>query len=320
MIQRDVDAILLAGPTASGKSAFGLALAEALNGAIVNADSMQVYDGLHVVTARPSAADMARAPHHLYGHVRPDYLYSVGDWLSDVAGLLPQLKARGQVPIILGGTGLYFSALLNGLSPIPEIDPAIREMWRSFRMENGQDALYLALEQRDPKMAARLMPQDSQRVTRALEVLEQTGRSLADWQAVERSTPLLSADRVLRLVLNPSRDSLYDRINRRFEQMISEGALEEVAALLDLRLDPALPVMKAIGVPQLTEVLHGRASYGEAISLAQRDSRRYAKRQGTWFRNQCSDWHLLDPRNFCKVIEEIRTCLEKRLDPLSEAD
>ncbi|WP_350336259.1 tRNA (adenosine(37)-N6)-dimethylallyltransferase MiaA [Coralliovum pocilloporae] len=320
MNQYGIEAILLAGPTASGKSAFGLALAEALDGVIINADSMQVYSGLRIISARPSSEDEARAPHYLYGHVAPEQSYSVGEWLTDVKPLLERLRQQQRLPIILGGTGLYFSALLNGLSPIPDINPTVRQYWRSFLEDKGQDALFDALSERDPVMAGRLMPQDGQRIIRALEVLDQTGRSLADWQSEPNSPPLLSAERVARFVLDPPRELLYERINARFGQMVEEGGLSEVEDLLKRNLDPALPVMKAIGVPQLAPCLDGDCSLEEGIELARRDSRRYAKRQGTWFRNQFSDWVRLDARNFRKTIEEIRTCLEKRVDPSQEAD
>ena len=282
------NAVLIAGPTASGKSALALDIAARTGGVIVNADSMQVYSVLRVLTARPGDDDLARHPHLLYGHVHPSVAYSTGAWLREVAGLIQSGALEGQRPIFVGGTGLYFRALLGGLSDMPEIPPHIRDRWRYKLMEEGPHRLHRLLLREDPEVGLRLKPSDGQRIVRALEVLETSGKSIAAWQA-ETGTPLVDVASARRYVLEPERAVLHSRIEARFDGMMAAGAGHEVARIVALGLDPALPAMKAIGVPDLSDALAGRLSVAEAITRAKAATRQYAKRQSTWFRNQFAD-------------------------------
>ena len=292
------DAILITGPTASGKSALALAFAKRHAGVVINADSMQVYDTLRVVTARPSVEEMDGVPHELYGHVPAGRSYSTGDWLREVEMLLVRLRSEGRLPVIVGGTGLYFKALTGGLSDMPAVPDALRAELRQRLETEGALALHEELAQVDALMAGRLNPGDGQRIVRALEVFRATGRSIADFQ--KQSGPVLvDPDRALKLVVLPDRKVLHERINRRFEAMMDEGAIEEVEAILALRLPPEMPVMKAIGVSQITEMLAGRISREGAIERASAATRQYAKRQMTWFRNQMDDrWQRVDPATY----------------------
>ena len=285
--------ILIAGPTASGKSALALALAERLGGMVINADSMQVYAELPILTARPAAADLTRAPHRLYGHVPAAQAYSVGRWLADVAHELAAACEAGQVPVIVGGTGLYFHALLHGLAPVPDIPPPVRTHWRAEAARLGPEALHAVLAARDPVMAARLRPSDPQRVTRALEVLDGTGRSLAEW-ARELGTPLLDVASVTRTVLLPERAALYAHCDRRFDLMLEAGALAEVEELLTHDLATEKPAMRALGVRPLTAHLRGELTLAAAAEQAKAETRQYAKRQTTWIRGRMGDWPQLD--------------------------
>lgn len=288
------DAILIAGPTASGKSALALELARRHGGEIVNADSMQVYDGLRVLTARPGADELSQAPHHLYGHVAPEADYSTGRWLDDAEEAIAAIRARGHLPIVVGGTGLYFRALTGGLSEIPAVPTAVREEWRAWLAREGGAALHAELARRDPEMAARLNPGDTQRVLRAIEVHAATGSSLASFQA-PTGRCVIDPERAARIVFLPDRSVLYPRINRRLEQMVEHGALEEVAALVGRGIAPTQPVMKAIGVPEFAAHLRGEIDLAEAIRRAAMNSRRYAKRQMTWMRNQLdASWSRRD--------------------------
>jgi tRNA dimethylallyltransferase len=282
-------AILIAGPTASGKSAAALELAERLRGTVVNADSMQVYRELAVLTARPSAADMAFLPHRLYGMVSAAEAYSVGRWLDDTARAIAEASEVGRVPILVGGTGLYFKALTEGLAPVPDVPPEIREHWRERAEALGAEQLHRELAARDAAMAARLKPTDPQRIVRALEVIDATGVSLAEWQGAS-ATPLLSTRGMARVVVAPEREPLYAAIDARFESMIGQGALDEVKALIALGLDSGLPAMRAHGVRELGAYLAGASRLDEAIAKAKTESRRYAKRQMTWARRFMTDW------------------------------
>lgn len=287
-------AVLIAGPTASGKSALALALADSLGGTIVNADSMQVYAGLRIITARPSPEEEARAPHLLYGHVDAGEIYSTGRWLADVAEALKAIAAEGRVPIIVGGTGLYFKALTQGLAAVPPIPAEIRADVRN-RLESGGIApLYAELTARDPVAAARLMPLDRARIARALEVVLATGRSLTDWHK-EGLPPLLDADRAAKIFVTCERKELVARIEQRFAAMMEAGALDEVRALAARQLNPLLPAMKAHGVPWLIRHLKGELPLDEAAEGSIMDTRRYAKRQLTWFRGQMKDWTAVAP-------------------------
>lgn len=278
------NATLIAGPTASGKSRLALELAERIGGTIVNADSMQVYAVLDVLTARPGAEDLRRAPHLLYGHVDPAIAFSTGAWLREVVALADGGGLSG-APVFVGGTGLYFRALEEGISEMPDIPGEVREHWRRELAEKGAAALHRVLADRDPKAAGTLRPGDSQRIVRALEVLEASGRSILDWQ-MERGRPLIDRDSARFIVIEPERAELVARIDRRFDGMIEAGALEEVRALAALDLDQRLPAMKAIGVRELQAALAGEVSMAEAIERAKIATRQYAKRQSTWFRHQ----------------------------------
>lgn len=286
-------AILIAGPTASGKSALALALAERFDGTIINADSMQIYKDLRILSARPSSEDEARIPHVLYGHVGADEAYSAGHYAKDVSNALDQVRASNRVPIIVGGTGLYFTVLLEGLSPVPEIDSEIRGKWRAAGLTQDAEALHKTLGKTDPEMAARLKPGDRQRIVRALEVIEQTGRSLAQWQA-EPGTPVLpDRDRLLKLVVAPPREVLHQRANARFEAMMSGGAVEEVRALMARNLDPGLLILRALGVKPISAWLRGEIARDEAIASGQAETRQYIKRQTTWLRKNMMSWKWL---------------------------
>lgn len=289
------DAILIAGPTASGKSALALRLAKQVDGVIVNSDSMQVYNVLDVLTARPQAEDLAEASHFLYGHVAPDHLYSTGRWMDDVGALLDDPALSGRTAIFVGGTGLYFRALTEGLSAMPTIPDAIRRHWRDGLAENGAEAMHRILQEKDPAAAAQLRPTDSQRIVRALEVVDASGRSILDWQK-DKGTPLIDASNAVKYVVEPDRQVLAGRISKRFDDMLAGPAVDEVRALLALDLDAELPAMKAIGVREITAMLAGEITREEAGVLAKAATRQYAKRQMTWFRNQLADdWQAIDP-------------------------
>lgn len=283
-------AVLIAGPTASGKSALALRLAARLDGVVINADSMQIYEGLRILTARPSAEEEAAAPHLLYGHVDPARPFSVADWLADAGEALARTRDEGRVPVVVGGTGLYFEALTKGLAPVPVIAEEIRAHWRARAEAVGAGELHRDLARLDPTMADRLRPSDTQRVTRALEVIEATGRSLADWQAAPHSPPLVSPESAVRIVLEPERRILHERIERRFRAMVAEGAVEEAAAFAARDLAPDLPATRAIGVAALAAVAAGRTSPEEGIARGVVETRQYAKRQSTWFRGRMGDW------------------------------
>ncbi|MGR9077340.1 tRNA (adenosine(37)-N6)-dimethylallyltransferase MiaA [Rhizobium leguminosarum] len=288
-----VNAILITGPTASGKSALAVELAKRHDGVVVNADSMQVYDTLRVLTARPSEEEMQGVPHHLYGHVPAGAAYSTGGWLRDVSALLPTLRAAGRLPVFVGGTGLYFKALTGGLSDMPEIPEALRKALRSRLLEEGTDGLYAELAVADPAMAANLNRQDGQRIVRALEVMKATGRSIADFQG-QSGPVIIDAAQARKIVVLPDRAVLHQRINGRFEKMLQQGAEDEVRALLALDLPAEAPVMKAIGVSQITAMVRGEMTRDEVLEKGAAATRQYAKRQMTWFRNQMDDsWERL---------------------------
>jgi tRNA dimethylallyltransferase len=295
-------AILLAGPTASGKSALALALAERHGGVVINADAMQVYRDLRIITARPTPEEERCAPHRLYGHVDAAENYSVGRWCVDVAAALSEAAERGLLPIVTGGTGLYFKALTQGLSAIPPTPPEVRDAVRARLAGEGVAALLAELARHDPESAARLMPGDRARVTRALEVVLATGRTIGDWHR-EGLSPVLAAERCLCVFLDPEREALKRRIDARFDTMLAVGALEEVRALDARGLDPALPAMKAHGVPWLRRSLHGEISIEEAAEGGKRDTRRYTRRQATWFRNQLPGWLWLAPEAALERVE-----------------
>lgn len=296
-------AVLIAGPTASGKSGLAIALAVKLGGTVINADSMQVYTGLRVITARPSPEEEAQAPHLMYGHVDAGDIYSTGRWLSDIAEALAKVAAEGRVPIIVGGTGLYFKVLTEGLAAVPAIPADIRAQVRGRLESEGVSALYADLIKHDPVTAARLMPLDRARIARALEVMLATGRSLSEWHG-EALPPLLDAKRTAKVFIETDRKELVARIEIRFRAMLETGALDEVQALAARNLNPLLPAMKAHGVPWLIRHLNGELSLEEAAEGGIMDTRRYAKRQLTWFRGQMKDWPSAEPMQARKVIED----------------
>ena len=294
-------AILIAGPTASGKSALALELAEKIGGTIVNADSMQVYRDLRIISARPSVHEEALVPHRLYGHVDAAENYSVGRWCRDVGEVLAEIAADGRVPILVGGTGLYFKALTSGLAAVPPIPADIRKNLRARLQSEGVAPLYAELLQRDPQTAHRLMPLDRSRIARALEVVLATGRSLSDWHR-EGMPPLVDAARAAKVFVTCERKQLVARIETRFTAMLQAGALDEVRALAARQFDPLLPAMKAHGVPWLIRHLNGEISLDAAAAGSIMDTRRYAKRQVTWFRNQMPGWAAAKPEDACFTI------------------
>jgi tRNA dimethylallyltransferase len=285
-------AVLIAGPTASGKSALALALARRSGGTIVNADSMQVYRDLRTLTTRPTPDEEALAPHRLYGHVDGAVNYSVGRYLEDATRVIAE--AVGERLIFVGGTGLYFRALAEGLSRIPPVPQAIRDRLRTETEKRATSQLYDELTARDPDTARSLKAQDRLRILRALEVLAATGRPLSSFQGQRQPGPLAGADPA-KIFLAPDRSWLRQRIDARFESMMGAGALEEVRALGERRLDPALPIMRAHGVPALLRHLRGEITLEEAVVIGQADTRRYAKRQFTWFRHQMPGWTWVAP-------------------------
>jgi tRNA dimethylallyltransferase len=294
--------ILIAGPTASGKSALALKLAEKLGGAIINADSMQVYRDLRIITARPSAEEEQRVPHRLYGHVDAAENFSVGRWCGEAAAALAATQRASRAAIIVGGTGLYFNALVRGLAAVPPIPAKIRDEVRARLVSDGVAALHAELKWRDPAAAARLMPGDRARITRALEVVLGTGRSLREWHE-KNKPPGLDPARAAKIFLMPERDELLRRIDARFDAMMAAGAREEVRALAARRLDPDLPAMKAHGVPWLLRHLNGEITLEQAVRESKRDTRQYTKRQATWFRNQLADFAWVEPRAALAEIE-----------------
>ena len=294
--------ILIAGPTASGKSALALALARRVGGAIVNADSMQVYRELRVLTARPSEEDEALIPHRLYGHVAGREAYSAGRYAEDAKRAIAALEAEGRVPVIVGGTGLYFKALTGGLSPIPPVPDEVRLRWRTKAEKFGPGALHEELALRDPAMAGRLRPTDPQRIVRALEVLEATGRSLSLWQS-EPGVPIVREADAIRLVIDADRDEIHRRCDARFLRMMDEGAPEEVRRLMAQGLAADLPVRRALGVRPLTQLALGELSREAAIAAAQAETRQYVKRQQTWLKSNMSTWKHMN----LKETESIST-------------
>jgi len=277
-------ALVIAGPTASGKSGLALKIAREFGGVVINADSMQIYDALPLLTARPSDQDMAQAPHRLYGVLPPSEVCSAARWGVRAAAEMDAAWAAGKLPVLTGGTGLYLRAVMEGLSPIPDIPDAVRAQARALLAEMGNDAFHNRLAKRDPVMAERLDPGNSQRLARAWEVLEATGRSLAEWQAEPREGAV--AARWFTMVLDPARPRLYAQCDSRFRAMMAAGALDEVRRFESLHLAPDLPIGKALGRRELALHLAGELDLEAAVAAAQQATRNYAKRQGTWFRHQ----------------------------------
>ena len=286
---------LIAGPTASGKSAAAIRIAERHDGVVINADASQVYADLRILTARPDAAEEARVPHRLFGHVDgADARYSAARWADEARAAIDAVHAEGRLPILVGGTGLYMRTLLDGIAPVPPIDPAIRADVRGLPVAEA----HRLLSQEDPAAAARLAPADTTRVARALEVVRATGRPLAHWQA-QRVGGIGDRIRLAAAILLPDRSALFDRIDARCEMMFANGAIEEVATLLARKDLPAdAPIRRAIGVPSIGEYLRDAIARDAALAQVQLDTRRYAKRQYTWFRHQPpEDWHIATESN-----------------------
>jgi tRNA dimethylallyltransferase len=298
------EAVLIAGPTASGKSALALELAQKTGGVVINADSMQVYRDLRVITARPTPEEEARVAHRLYGHVDAGVNFSAGAWVADAGRVLAEARAQNRLPIFVGGTGLYFKALTRGLSAVPPIPPEIRDGVRTRLERDGVEALHAELSRRDPASAQRLKPRDRARVARAVEVVEATGRSLTDWHR-EGLPPLLPRGQFRALFLEPERDALYARIDARFDAMLKAGALGEVAKLAARKLDPLLPAMKAHGVPALIRHVEGELALQQAAAIGRADTRHYAKRQFTWFRHQLPEFEWVSPEAAKEWLDRI---------------
>ncbi len=302
-------ALLIMGPTASGKSALALALAERIDGEIINADSMQVYRDFRILTARPSIEEEGEAPHHLYGHIDAAERYSTGRWLTDALAAIADIRSRTKTPIIVGGTGLYFRALTQGLADMPDVDPELRAALIARAEREGAPVLHAELAALDPQTASRLEPNDAPRIIRALEVIETTGESITSFQS--NTKPALPGNEWTGLALTPDRDALYASINKRFDNMLEQGALNEVRAFAARNLDPSLPAIKAHGAPALGAYLRGEMSLQAATEFGQRDTRRYAKRQFTWIANQMPSWPRI-------ALPELPHRMEMALDMLAK--
>lgn len=276
--------ICIAGPTASGKSAYALRVAEAMNGEIINADALQVYADLQVLSARPTREEMGGIPHHLFGHIAGNMRYSTGAWLREVEPVILDCLARGKTPILVGGTGLYFRALLIGMADIPAISDQVTLDTAKFLESEGIEALRQTAERLDPIATARVLGHDPQRLQRIVNVAKGTGRALSMWHA--ETHPVVPTRFARFCVLTLPRDKLYVRINARYDAMLRAGGLKEAEAVFALNYDNSLPVMKAIGLRQLQLHFEGVGSFDDAVEDAKRESRRFAKRQMTWFRNQ----------------------------------
>ncbi|HEY9079457.1 tRNA (adenosine(37)-N6)-dimethylallyltransferase MiaA [Magnetovibrio sp.] len=295
-------ALIIAGPTASGKSAMAMDVAEHFSGTVINADSMQVYRELRIITARPSIEDEQRVPHRLFGVLSGREMCSAGRWCAMAVAEIEACFAAGRLPVLVGGTGMYLKSLVEGLSPIPDIEPRFREQATALHAELGAQMFWGEVEKLDPVSAARLPVGDTQRLLRVWEVTTATGRPLSEWQDLPRIAPLPDVN-FAHIAVVPPRDVLYGGIDARFSRMVEEGTLDEVRALMDLDLDPALPLMKALGVPELMAFLKGEMSKEQAISQAQKVSRNYAKRQLTWVRSQLPDAYIL-PAQYSKSFQQ----------------
>jgi tRNA dimethylallyltransferase len=295
-----IGAVLIAGPTASGKSALGIKLAQGLDSVVINADSMQVYRDLRVITARPAPAEEAEAPHRLYGHVDAALNFSVGRYVADATQVLQEIKGP-KLPIFVGGTGLYFKALTEGLSDMPPVPEEVREQVRRDSEGLETPELHRLLSERDPETARTLRPSDRLRVQRALEIFAATGQPLVSFHGARQPGPF-AAIPVIKLFLAPDRNELRRRIDARFLAMMDQGALDEVRALGERNLDPMLPAMRAHGVPGLLAHLRGEIPLDEAVAKGQGDTRRYAKRQFTWFRHQLPDWQWVEPEKGFEAV------------------
>lgn len=280
--------IVIAGPTASGKSAMAMDIAEEFDGWVINADSMQVYRDLRILTARPTIDDEARVPHKLFGFLASDDTCSAGRWLDMAADVIADARSQGKLPIVVGGTGMYLRVLMEGIADLPDIPATVRAEASDLYDTLGGEAFREELAKIDPDNASRLPASDRQRLIRAWEVVVHTGKTLGQWQR-DAHKPSPVPGPFVPIALTPDRERLYTRINRRFDEMVDEGALDEVKALLALRLDESLTSMKAVGVREFRSVIQGESTLEEAVTKAKTASRQYAKRQLTWIRNQFSD-------------------------------
>ena len=297
--------LIVAGPTASGKSALALDMADAFDGVVINADSMQVYKELRVLSARPDNDEIARAPHRLYGVLSGAEACSAGKWREMAMAEIADCHAKGKLPIITGGTGMYLNALTAGIAPIPDVPTRIRESVMAELAEIGHAAFFEKFKRNDPETAAKLDGNNTQRMIRAAEVFAHTGRGLASWHTEPVITP--PENMVFKkLCYMPPRDILYDRCNRRFDLMIEKGAIDEVRDLMALNLPETAPVMKAVGVRELSAYLLGTTDLETARELSQRETRRYAKRQLTWFRHQMTDKEIIDAQYSESLADKLR--------------
>lgn len=308
--QNHTKPILIAGPTASGKSVLAMAIAEHTGGEIINADSMQVYRELRILSARPSVEEEARVPHALYGFVPAGEAYSAGRFVRDAATAIAKARSEGRRPVIVGGTGLYFKALIEGLSPIPDIAADVRDYWRRAGEERGAGALHGELLRVDPVMAERLAPTDTQRIVRALEVIQSTGRSLAEWQSL-RGEPVIDETETVRFAVSGDRAELHARADARFDRMMREGALDEARALSLLQLDPELPAMRAIGVRPLLRLVAGEIGEDEARELAKAETRQYIKRQETWLKRNMITWSWVSTKETASSLRDIFAFIQR---------
>jgi len=284
--------LCIAGPTASGKSAWALELAKKYDGEVINADALQVYSELQILSARPTKDEMGDIPHHLYGNVSASMRYSTGKWLRDVDKSIIDVLARGKTPILVGGTGLYFKALTQGLAQIPEPSETAVIRTQSILEDEGIKALRKKAEKLDPIATSRVLGDDPQRLLRIVNVATGTDKPLSEWQSSTK--PLIPPGYWKGAVLLPAREQLYAKINARFGDMVREGGLDEARRVRDLNLEPSLPAMKAIGLRELISHLNGEISLDEAIETAARETRRFAKRQYTWLRGQMKDWEKVE--------------------------
>ena len=309
--------LVIAGPTAAGKSALALKLADEFAGTLINADSMQVYRELRVLTARPSPADEARQPHRIYGTSPAAESCSAGIWCRMAGAAAAEAREAGRLPILVGGTGLYLKAFMEGLDGIPDIDPGLRQQVRDLYQREGAEHLYAELQSRDPVMAARLSSRDPQRLIRAFEVLEGTGRSLTEWQSGGNRAPAVAAKFTI-ILIAPPRDELYAACDARVLRMIDEGALDEVSRLTGMGLDSALPAMKALGVQPLARHLASKITLDVAVQLTQKATRNFAKRQNTWFNHQISSDQIIgsifeDTQLSKSFLEDIFSFIRKKV-------
>lgn len=299
--QKRQTVVVIGGPTASGKSGLALAVAQAANGTVINADSMQVYNGLARLSAQPPAADTAAAPHRLYGVLPPSEICSAVRWRDMALDEIARAQGEGRLPVIAGGTGFYIRTLTDGISPMPEVSPHLRVQLAAEIAAEGNENFHKRLAAQDPVMAARLHPGNTQRLIRAMEVLMHTGKSLAEWQALPPTgTP--AHLRFIKVALLPPRNVLYTRCNARFLQMMGDGVLEEVESFPPPQKDAAWPLHKALGYPELRAYLDGKLSRSDAIIAAQQSTRHYAKRQVTWFRNQMAADIVLETPDAAAIL------------------